>query len=291
MTPKNIFWVYAFVVIALAILLLYVSATLRMVTSGNRMDINAVKQAIAEMEALKVGGMENYQKVLSVYQSDAFKKQQASQLDAFMAQLGVTANQPTTTNTTAQATNTLDATKLAAVKKDVLVKGNTNARFTLVEYSDFECPYCQKFHGDKTIQDVLAKYPNDVNLVFKNFPLSFHPHAQKAAEGAVCVGKLAGADKYYQYIDKIYNSKDPSIENVKKVATDLGINASTLDNCMNDPATAAQVTAEMNEGQSLFGVNGTPGTVLLDNTKGTWKAFAGALPLSEFDAGIQAMMK
>ncbi|MDD3374103.1 MAG: thioredoxin domain-containing protein [Candidatus Omnitrophica bacterium] len=101
-----------------------------------------------------------------------------------------------------------------------MVKGNPEAKVTIVEFSDFQCPYSQKFHP--IIADVVSVYPEDVNYVFMSFPLSYHKQAKPATK-ALLVAKQYG--KYWEMLDLIFqNAKDLSEDKYGELAGQLGIN-------------------------------------------------------------------
>src|SRR5205085_219138 len=94
-----------------------------------------------------------------------------------------------------------------AVKKidvsDAPMKGNPNAKITLVEFADYECPHCK--HFQPVLRQIIDEFPNDVKLYFKHYPLPQHTNARLAAEGAVAAQKQG---KFWQYQDKLWDHQD-----------------------------------------------------------------------------------
>ena len=83
------------------------------------------------------------------------------------------------------------------------IKGNKNAQLALIEYSDYECPFCKRFHP--TVNQTLSEYGDKIMYVYRHFPLSqIHPNAQKLAEAGECVLKLGGEQKFWAYTDKAF---------------------------------------------------------------------------------------
>lgn len=100
------------------------------------------------------------------------------------------------------------------------VKGNKKARVTIMEFSDFQCPYCSQLQT--TIEDVLKAYPNDVKLVFKHYPLSFHQQAMNAAKAAEAAGAQG---KFWEMHDLLFqNYNKLTDESYKEFAQQLGLN-------------------------------------------------------------------
>jgi len=81
-------------------------------------------------------------------------------------------------------------------------RGNKNARYVLIEYSDFQCPFCQRFHP--TVEQFLKENSNDVAWVYRHFPLSFHQKAEKAAEGAECAFEQKGNKGFWDFADLLF---------------------------------------------------------------------------------------
>jgi len=104
---------------------------------------------------------------------------------------------------------------------DVVWKGNINASVSLVEFSDFECPYCGRFIP--SIDELLANYSDKIRFTYRNFPLSFHPQAQKAAEAFECAKEQGKAFEMHDELFKLADQGSLSISSYKKVASELGL--------------------------------------------------------------------
>jgi protein-disulfide isomerase len=175
-----------------------------------------------------------------------------------------------------------DATKLRPVTKADHVRGDYNAPVTLIIFSDFQCPYCAK-HED-TIKQVLADYPGKVRVVFRNYPLSFHDQAQKAAEATECADEQG---KYWEMHDKVFeanNNGTMSVDQWKKDASDLGLDTAKFNDCLTSGKYADKIAADEAEGQSA-GVSGTPGTFV------NGELIKGAVPLENFKQIIDSQLK
>lgn len=94
------------------------------------------------------------------------------------------------------------AENIQPVNESDHVRGKKDARISLIEYSDFECPFCARIHP--RIQRVLDEYPNDVNWVYRHFPLSIHRNAGPAAIASECVAQLKGNDAFWEFGDELF---------------------------------------------------------------------------------------
>lgn len=136
------------------------------------------------------------------------------------------------------------------------IRGNVSAPVTLVEFSDFECPFCERIYP--TLKQVLANYADKVRLVYKYFPLSFHPNAQKAAEAAECASEQG---KFWEYHDKLFENQAAgfSTDKFKQWAGELNLSNSQFNECLDSGKYAQKVQADFQEGTKK-GVSGTPTT-------------------------------
>ncbi len=138
------------------------------------------------------------------------------------------------------------------------VKGAKNAKVTLIEYSDFECPFCKRF--SPALTQALKDFPNDVRLAYRHFPLrSLHPNAQKAAEASECAAKIGGNDKFWAMHDKLIAADTFTLDSMKQFAKDIGVDQGKFNTCLDKGEMADRVNSDFNEG-SQFGVEGTPAT-------------------------------
>lgn len=172
------------------------------------------------------------------------------------------------------------------------IRGNKNAKVTLIEYSDLECPFCKRFHP--TMQEIMKTYGNDVRWVYRHYPLDFHQNAQKEDEAAECVNQLAGNDKFFEYIDKIFerttsNGTGFALDKLGPLAAEVGVDQAAFQACLDSGKYAQHVKDDMAEGTAA-GVTGTPGTFVVD-AKGNAQLVEGAQPAAAVKTIIDQVLK
>ncbi|MAG18296.1 MAG: hypothetical protein CL944_02380 [Candidatus Diapherotrites archaeon] len=169
---------------------------------------------------------------------------------------------------------------MEALLDDDEFEGNADAPITIVEFSDFECPFCGRFYTD-TLGQLREKYveTGKVKIIFRDFPLSFHPEATPAAEASECA---ADQGKFWEFHDLIFeNQTTMSAASYKQWAADLGLDTEQFNSCVDDGTHAAEVRADFAAGQAA-GVSGTP-TFFINGQK-----VVGAQPFSVFEQIIEA---
>jgi protein-disulfide isomerase len=132
------------------------------------------------------------------------------------------------------------------------VNGASDARVTLVEFADYQCPYCQKVNPE--IQKLKKEYGSALTVIYKDFPLPMHSQSQKAAEASRCAGEQG---KFWEYHDVLYYSKELGVDALKEHARVLKLNEDKFDTCLDSGAEADTVKADLAEAKSL-GLTGTP---------------------------------
>lgn len=153
--------------------------------------------------------------------------------------------------------------------------GNPEAPVTIVEFADFQCPFCARLHAD-ALPKIIDKYvkTGKAKFIYRDFPLrSIHAMAEKAAEAGVCAHKQG---KFWPYHDLIYTRQSQlNEENLKVWARELGLNIDMFSQCLDSGKYAAEVEKDLNAGVAA-GVEGTPGTFI------NGRLVAGAVPFESF---------
>jgi protein-disulfide isomerase len=155
-------------------------------------------------------------------------------------------------------------------------EGNANAPVTLVEYSDFQCPFCQRVMP--TIKQLRTKYGDKVRVVWKDFPLTqIHPQAFVAAQAGNCAREQG---KFWEYHDRLFaNQAALQPESLKKYASEVGLDAAKFNECLDSSKYEARVQEALGAGMRV-GISSTP-TVYVNG-----RMINGAQPIEVFEAAI-----
>lgn len=142
------------------------------------------------------------------------------------------------------------------------IKGNPNAPILIVEYSDYDCPFCKQFH--ETMNQIMDEYgvTGKVAWVYRQFPIpQLHPNAERISQAALCVGSLKGNDAFWQFSDRIFRERDinepTNVTLLPEYAADLGITREAFVNCLESGQQAEKVRASVADAIQA-GVQGTP---------------------------------
>ena len=169
------------------------------------------------------------------------------------------------------------------------VLGNADAPVTIIKYTDFGCPFCQRWH-DQTKPQIESEYveSGQVKIVYKDSPITqLHPDAPKAHEAANCVFEEGGAEAYYDYVDDLYaNQRTQNTDNLEQWASDLGYDIS-------DCLASGRFSDENSEDQAeadQAGMRGTPHFVIGTGDSGEGTPVRGAQPFQVFQQAIEAQL-
>lgn len=153
------------------------------------------------------------------------------------------------------------------VTEDDHIRGNPNAQIMLVEYSDFDCPFCKNFY--ETMGKIMDEYGADgrVAWVHRSFPLEqLHPNAPAIAQGAECVAKLGGNDAFWTFSDLVYGERGTNEQTdplkIPDFVAQAGVDVDSFNACMESGETKGAVEEDFNNAVSI-GARGTPYTVVM----------------------------
>ncbi|MBF0260201.1 MAG: DsbA family protein [Magnetococcales bacterium] len=174
----------------------------------------------------------------------------------------------------------LKAPRFTVTGPEDLSRGDAKAPVTIIEFSDFECPYCRR--AQATLKKVTEAYGDKVRMVFRHYPLPFHAKAPKASEAAQCA---ADQGKFWPMHDVLFEDKaglDPA--DLKKTAKTIGLDMAAFDKCFDSGKHGARITADLTDGKKL-GVTGTP-TFFINGVR-----VVGAQPFEKFKSVIDDELK
>jgi protein-disulfide isomerase len=157
-----------------------------------------------------------------------------------------------------------------------LVKGKANAPITIIEFSDFECPYCRR--AQDTLKKIEEKYTGKVRFIFRHYPLPFHKKAPKASEAAQCAQDQGAFWPFHHAL--FTDGTQLEIVEYKKLARKFKLDSDRFDQCLDSGRHAKRVAADLEAGKEL-GISGTP-TFFVNGIK-----LVGAVPFADFEEVIE----
>jgi len=163
---------------------------------------------------------------------------------------------------------------------DGQIRGNSEASIVIVEFSDFECPYCANFH--QTMNQVISDYPEDIKWIYKHFPLAFHEYARPTAEASECAAEQG---KFWEFADQIFENQSRLGQDLyTEIVQDLGLNPDQFQECVSSRKYKDKVESDYQEGISA-GVKGTPGSFINGVPLG------GAVPYNQLKGAIDDLLE
>ena len=202
------------------------------------------------------------------------------------------------------------AEKVAALKLELAKKaravdpgtdvmfGKPTATISIIEYSDFECPFCKQFH-DVPFQ-VIREMPDQVNLVWRHFPLPFHdPMASKEAIAAICAAEQGGNDAFWKFSDAVFKATRSNGQGLPgagdndplaALARAQGLDPGRFEACVTSGKPGKLVAADLQDGVGA-GISGTPGVIIINHKTGRIEVMPGAVPAEVLKSAVEGLLK
>ena len=167
------------------------------------------------------------------------------------------------------------------------ILGDSNAPISVIEYSDFECPFCERAYSNTiaSLKESDAFQNGEINLIYRHFPLNnIHPKAQKAAEASVCAQKQS---KFWEYHDTLFENQNAlAVDDLKSYASDLGLNQAKFDSCLDNGEAKDKVDKDLISATASGGT-GTPYFIILNKETEKTTSISGAVPYSQIESAIE----
>ncbi len=171
------------------------------------------------------------------------------------------------------------------------VRGDRDAKISIIEFSDTECPFCKRFHP--TMKRIIDDYGDEVQWAYRHFPLdSLHSKARKEAEAAECAGELGGNDGFWAYLDRIFaitpSNDGLDLALLPDIAEYVGLDRSEFEACLSSGKYANKIEDNYQQAVAAGG-RGTPYSVLIVGDQKI--PLSGALPYEQVKSTIDALLK
>jgi len=164
------------------------------------------------------------------------------------------------------------------------IRGNPDAAVTIIEYSDFECPFCSRLHP--ILKQAVSQYDGDVRWVYRHFPLtSIHSRALAASVAAECAGELGGNGVFWEFTDGLFDNQHSLGEELYlRLAGELGLNEPKFSACLSDERHNDKISSD-GQNAVVSGGRGTPYSIVVSQS-GKATSFSGALPYENIEQFI-----
>ena len=209
-----------------------------------------------------------------------------------------TANNPSGNAAAPQAVPTEDMTPKKVSIDDDPVLGDKNAKVTMIDFTDYECPFCKRYF-DEAFTQIKKDYVDTgkVKYVVRDLPLSFHQNAHKEGQAAECAREQGGDEAYFKYHDEIFkrttsNGTGLALTELSVIANDLGLDGVALQTCLDNEKYKDEVDKDLADASSV-GATGTPTFFIGKSTSDgviTGTKIVGAQPFSAFKAEIDKQL-
>ncbi len=187
------------------------------------------------------------------------------------------------------------------VSRDDHIRGSLDAPLTIIEYTDFECPYCDDFH--LTLKQLMEEYEGKITWVERQFPIEgLHSKAPKEAEASECAAKLGGNDAFWAFSDKVFeitpSNNNLDLTKLPQIAEDIGLDRSAFEECLESGETAGKVEEDLAEAEALGEWNfrnigqgiGTPYSIIITESGDSY-GIPGALSYEDMKNIVDSLLE
>lgn len=191
-----------------------------------------------------------------------------------------------------QAQPTISYNQVPSLSDSDHFRGNKDAKLVIIEYSDYECPFCKRFHV--VMQQLIKDYDNKIKWVYRHYPLPFHANAFMESEAAECVAKYGNEENFWKFTDAIYektssNGTSFTKEQLIEMTADLGIEQNKIKTCLDKNEMKGIVQKQMDTAQTA-GISGTPGSFVININNKKVELVPGAYPVEEMKKIIDKLI-
>lgn len=203
-----------------------------------------------------------------------------------------TSADPNTANSGEALSGSSAIENVRPVTQDDHIRGSIDAPVKIVEYSDLECPFCQRFHG--TVQQALDEFGDDVAWVYRHFPLTnIHPKAVRSAVASECAAEQGGNDVFWAYIDRYFvvtpSNNQIDLNELPRIANHVGLDVEAFNSCLTSGNFDDVVSADYQNAIDSGG-SGTPYTVVI-GPDGERRPLVGAQPYRQLQSIISQLLE
>lgn len=255
-----------------------------------RDDVTFIKENIL----LQAWGEEGYNLVKQIYSSDYYVNQNIESAQQYLNSLGIGGDnegdevagnevkenglKEMSAETKAEAENILASAPM---------RGASEGRFAIIEYTELLCPFCQRHSQQGTINQVIEQFPGEVSSVSQHYLIHGEP-ALKLSAAMECVAET-NPEVYHQVMEEAFAADNLDVAKLTEIAGNHGVNVESMNACASEGRYEAKVNEMMEKGYNLFGISGTPGNVIIDRKTGKYQVVAGAYPVETFVEVINSM--
>ena len=276
-------WKLTWYIITIILLVLLLATNLCVL---NKQRSGAANGADAwDVEIMKVGGEENWNLIEKIYKDESYISQQTEAIDATIQEFNWMYGDSENNEDIAQNGDAADVVN--NILATAPIRGNKDARFTIIEYTELLCPYCQRHSANWTIESVMEAYPNEVNSVSRHYIIHWQTALELAA-AMECVAELK-SDVYYDVFKQAFEAYPVDMDTLKNIAVNLWVNWDNLQWCIDEWRYTQSVQDMMTQWATVFGISGTPGNVIYDRETGKYQVLPWAYPAENFIQIIEGM--